>query len=37
VKEKMAVGAEGIMRGFYLQLADLAQIYPENLSVRTKK
>ncbi len=37
VKEEAAVGAEGILYGFYLQLKDLAQVYPENLSIRTKK
>ncbi|MBQ3075929.1 MAG: ribosomal-processing cysteine protease Prp [Clostridia bacterium] len=29
--------AEGILQGFYLQMKDLAQVYPENLSIRTKK
>ena len=30
-------GAEGVMYGFYLQMKDLAELYPENLSIRTKK
>ena len=30
-------GAEGILYGFYLQLKDLAEVYPENLSIRSKK
>ncbi len=30
-------GAEGILYGFYLQLKDLAEVYPKNLSIRTKK
>lgn len=29
-------GAEGVLRGFYLQMQDLAEIYPAYLSVRTK-
>ena len=37
VSEEAAFGAEGILRGFYIQLQDLAQVYPENLSIRTKK
>ncbi len=37
VSEEAAYGAEGILRGFYIQLQDLAQVYPENLSIRTKK
>ncbi|MBR4288090.1 MAG: ribosomal-processing cysteine protease Prp [Clostridia bacterium] len=27
----------GVMKGFYLQLADLEKMYPTHLSVRTKK
>ena len=37
VSDESACGAEGILYGFYLQLRDLAEVYPENLSIRTKK
>ena len=29
--------AEGVLKGFYLQLCDLEKMYPTHLSVRTKK
>ncbi len=37
VSEDLRKGAEGILYGFYLQLQDLAEVYPKNLSIRSKK
>ena len=37
VSPQNAGGADGILYGFYIQMKDLEQVYPENLSIRTKK
>ncbi|MBE6713613.1 MAG: ribosomal-processing cysteine protease Prp [Ruminococcaceae bacterium] len=37
VSPEAKTGAEGVLYGFYLQMKDLAEVYPKNLSIRTKK
>ncbi len=37
IPESEEKGAQGILRGFLIQMQDLAETYPANLSVRTKK
>ena len=36
VPSEGARGAEGILHGFYLQMKDLSETYPDHLTVRTK-